>query len=97
MVYAAYRGAIPEGKHIDHLCRNRRCVNPDHMEAVTLMENTQRGKTAKLTTDLVRLMRSYTPTFTSKYAAACHYANALAMHPMVTYWAIIGKTWKNAA
>lgn len=34
---------IPEGKQIDHLCRVRRCVNPDHMEAVTSRENTLRG------------------------------------------------------
>lgn len=35
-------GPIPEGLHIDHLCRNRQCVNPDHLEPVTLEENTRR-------------------------------------------------------
>lgn len=41
--YRALRGAIPAGKVLDHLCRNRRCVNPDHLEPVTDRENTVRG------------------------------------------------------
>lgn len=36
-------GPIPEGLVIDHLCRVRHCVNPDHMEPVTSRENTFRG------------------------------------------------------
>lgn len=36
-------GPIPEGLHIDHLCRNPPCVNPDHLEPVTQAENTRRG------------------------------------------------------
>ena len=34
---------IPEGMQIDHLCRVRHCVNPDHMEVVTPLINTMRG------------------------------------------------------
>ncbi|MEU5322933.1 HNH endonuclease signature motif containing protein [Streptomyces sp. NPDC021056] len=37
------REPIPAGLVIDHLCRNRRCVNPGHLEVVTLAENTRRG------------------------------------------------------
>lgn len=41
--YMAWRGEIPSGLHIDHLCRNRACANPEHMECVTPRENTMRG------------------------------------------------------
>ena len=34
---------IPDGLEIDHLCRNRKCVNPSHMELVTRSENVKRG------------------------------------------------------
>ena len=43
LAYEWTKGPIPEGKELDHLCRNRRCVNPDHLEPVTCRENILRG------------------------------------------------------
>lgn len=42
--YSIVRGRLPDSLTLDHLCREHRCVNPAHMEAVTLEENGRRGR-----------------------------------------------------
>ena len=41
--YSILHGEIPKGKCLDHLCRNRKCVNPNHLEPVSYKENIIRG------------------------------------------------------
>lgn len=42
-IYQLLVGPIPDGLHLDHLCRNKACVNPKHLEPVTSRVNTMRG------------------------------------------------------
>ena len=47
VAYELTHGSAPSGLEIDHLCRNRRCCNPAHLEAVTRTENQRRGQVAR--------------------------------------------------
>jgi hypothetical protein len=46
LAYIALKGQIPDGYEVDHLCRNRRCLNGWHMEAVPPSINRQRNRIA---------------------------------------------------
>lgn len=58
--YQQAKGPIPDGLQLDHLCRVRACVNPDHLEPVTNVENVRRSPATKLTADDVRAIRATT-------------------------------------
>lgn len=47
--YELVRGPIPDGLTIDHLCRNKACCNPDHLEPVTSLENVRRARKSHCT------------------------------------------------
>jgi hypothetical protein len=57
VTYETKYGPVPNGKELDHLCRNRKCCNPDHVEPVTRLINARRGDKAKLTTETVQAIR----------------------------------------
>ncbi len=75
--YQQFVAPIPDGMQIDHLCRVRNCVRPDHLEPVTAAENARRGSRAQRTH--CKNGHEYTPENTQHQGGArrcreCHRA-----------------------
>ena len=62
------KGGIDTGLVIDHLCKNKNCVNPNHLELTTVCENSRRGNQAKINMREARVIRQKYKTglFTQK-------------------------------
>jgi hypothetical protein len=44
--YKAFKGVIPLGMTVDHICFNRACINPDHLQLLTAADNRRRNRAA---------------------------------------------------
>lgn len=89
--YEARYGPIPGGLELDHLCRVKTCVNPDHLEAVTHAENVRRGPNVKLTMDDARaIRRAYATGKRTQTALADEYG----VHHTQIYLIVHGKKWR---
>lgn len=64
-MYEQEVGPIPAGMELDHLCRTRSCIRPEHLEPVAHATNLQRGKHAKLNPVDVQMIRAYPPSVSS--------------------------------
>lgn len=68
VIYELFRGPIPDGLDLDHLCRVRHCVNPAHLEPVTRRENVMRGESPKIKAHLAgRCVRGHEMTAQNTY------------------------------
>lgn len=76
--YEAFVGPIPDGLHLDHLCRTRSCVNPQHLEPVTLAENNRRAPSANGAKTHCRNNHPYDEanTYRSSNGRSCRRCNA---------------------
>lgn len=84
-------GPVPLGKMLDHLCRQRACCNPDHLEPVTNMVNCQRGEMAVLTPEIVKAIRSRA----GSGEVQLNIALELGISPSTVHTIFRRKTWRN--
>lgn len=88
--YELEHGPIPKVLECDHLCRVRKCCNPEHIELVTHAENSRRGSMTKLRPGQVKAIRANygTGAFTQKDLAGMYNVT-----PALVSYIVNGKRW----
>lgn len=69
--YKLFVGKIPDGLQLDHLCRQRSCVNPNHLDPVTMMENIRRSSLTSVNKTHCKLGHELIKTKTQKRCVVC--------------------------
>ena len=87
-IYIQKFGAIPKGKTIDHTCKNRACVNIEHLEMVPHIVNVRRSKRTVLSPEIVEFIRA------NKAMRTCDLARQLNLSYNAVYFAQRGDSWK---
>ena len=87
-LYIQKFGAIPEGKTLDHTCKNRACVNIEHLELVPHIVNVRRSKRTVLSPETVEFIRA------NKSMRTCDLARQLNLSYNAVYFAQRGDSWK---
>lgn len=59
LAYEHWNGQLKDGLEIDHLCRNRSCVNPAHLEQVTHRENSRRGLSGRFNAEKINCSKGH--------------------------------------
>jgi hypothetical protein len=93
VAYEQTYGPVPAGRQLDHLCRQRACVNPAHVEPVTNAENGRRGASARLTvSDVVELRAMLANGHTGRAVA-----EMFGVSPVTVSAIKVGRLWKDVA
>lgn len=90
-VFLEEKGWLPDGP-LDHLCRQRDCVNPDHLEPVTPAVNVQRGRLAKL--DQYGAMTIHLLNETTSLTRV-QIADVVGVSPATVFAVLRGQVWQN--
>lgn len=90
--YEQQYGPVPDGLQLDHKCRCRSCVNPDHLEPVTCVENVRRSSLPKINVAIASQIKNDLKTMRPSDVAARH-GVSVGIVQSIKY----GKTWKDAA
>lgn len=88
--YMAVYGPVPAGLELDHLCRQRDCVRPSHLEAVTHAENVRRGRRAKLTMQQANEIRA---AYAEGCATQIELARRYGVNQTTVSGIVRGKAW----